>query len=254
MKLHTLKIDPEWFQLAHDGIKNYEIRRNDRGYQVGDLLELKETKHSAEEMGAGAPLEYTGRILERKITHILPGLPGDMAILSVEPTLIASAPGAEHEHDISTDTETLITAVCAIAYDLGACFTESTALLEAAARLEEQHQQLSEATELAEHLALENEQLKKDLANSQKRRRYNAERLQTYHAHCSELKNEVARHQQRAEALKESEVIMTNAYGDACQLISELVKAHGQQLSEEHQCRAGRFLEALEWAEAEEAA
>jgi hypothetical protein len=55
-------------------------------YQVGDLLVLKETQHTGEEMRQGAPLQYTGRQVTRRITHIQTGyglLPG-WAILSVE--------------------------------------------------------------------------------------------------------------------------------------------------------------------------
>ncbi len=39
---HELKILPEYFCQVKAGLKTFEIRKNDRGYQVGDLLELKE--------------------------------------------------------------------------------------------------------------------------------------------------------------------------------------------------------------------
>lgn len=42
MKVHKLKILPEYYNAQIEGKKNFEIRKNDRNYQVGDWLELKE--------------------------------------------------------------------------------------------------------------------------------------------------------------------------------------------------------------------
>ena len=39
---HELKIDPKYFELVQDGIKNWEIRKNDRKFKVGDIVRLKE--------------------------------------------------------------------------------------------------------------------------------------------------------------------------------------------------------------------
>lgn len=41
-ELHKLKISTEDFNAIELGIKNFEIRKNDRDYQVGDFLLLKE--------------------------------------------------------------------------------------------------------------------------------------------------------------------------------------------------------------------
>lgn len=38
MKLHILKIRPCYFYYVHEGFKNFEIRKDDRGYEVGDLI------------------------------------------------------------------------------------------------------------------------------------------------------------------------------------------------------------------------
>lgn len=42
MKVHKLKILPEYYNAQVKGIKNFEIRKNDRNYQIGDWLLLKE--------------------------------------------------------------------------------------------------------------------------------------------------------------------------------------------------------------------
>lgn len=71
---HELKIDPEFFTLAFKGEKTFELRKNDRDYQIGDRLKLRETRHTGKEMREqGLPLIYTGRECMMKITHILGG-------------------------------------------------------------------------------------------------------------------------------------------------------------------------------------
>lgn len=39
---HDLKIWPQYLDAILDGRKTYEIRKNDRGYRVGDQLLLRE--------------------------------------------------------------------------------------------------------------------------------------------------------------------------------------------------------------------
>lgn len=40
--IHELKIESKYFNDILKGIKKFEIRKNDRNYQVGDYLILKE--------------------------------------------------------------------------------------------------------------------------------------------------------------------------------------------------------------------
>lgn len=83
---HVLKIDPVPFQDMLTGKKLYELRKDDRNYQVGDVLHLRETRYPGVEMATGAPLEYTGREEWRLVAHILRGplfgLQAGWAILS----------------------------------------------------------------------------------------------------------------------------------------------------------------------------
>lgn len=98
MMNHELKTDSEVFQALIDGAKTYELRKDDRGFAVGDTLTLRETKHTGAEMAAGAPLEYTGRTTGRVVTHILRGpiygLTDGWVILSVkEASPLTRSPG-----------------------------------------------------------------------------------------------------------------------------------------------------------------
>lgn len=68
-----LKTDSDVFQDVWSGRKTYEIRFNDRDFQVGDTLVLRETEHTGAEMKAGKPLAYTSRELRAEVTHVLAG-------------------------------------------------------------------------------------------------------------------------------------------------------------------------------------
>lgn len=75
---HELKIAPEYFEKVLSKEKTFEFRYNDRNYQVGDILNLKEYDNG----------EYTGRERYVEITYILQnfeGLQPDYAILSIKP-------------------------------------------------------------------------------------------------------------------------------------------------------------------------
>lgn len=41
MKTHELKLDTKYFEDVKSGKKNFEIRNNDRGFEIGDILELR---------------------------------------------------------------------------------------------------------------------------------------------------------------------------------------------------------------------
>jgi hypothetical protein len=90
-RTHTLKTDPEPFSAVWDGLKAHEIRFNDRDFQVGDMLHLVETRYTGLEMRglAQRPLEFTGRVTYRRVTHIQSGygLEHGWVILSLAPAV-----------------------------------------------------------------------------------------------------------------------------------------------------------------------
>lgn len=66
--IHQLKSWPDIFQAVVDGLKTFEVRKNDRNFKVGDGIILNEWKP-----GEGYSGEYTGRRLSARIIYILDG-------------------------------------------------------------------------------------------------------------------------------------------------------------------------------------
>jgi len=86
MKVHELKTDHKVFIESWNDKKRFEIRKNDRDFQLGDELLLRETKYTGKEMSAGKPLIYTGLDLRVRVTYKLPpgsyGLNSNWTVLS----------------------------------------------------------------------------------------------------------------------------------------------------------------------------
>lgn len=66
MTTHVLKTEQPYFQAIWDGAKPFEVRKNDRGFQPGDVLDLREcwTDDDGE-------VQYTGRQASRVVTYVL---------------------------------------------------------------------------------------------------------------------------------------------------------------------------------------
>lgn len=61
IKIHSLKIKPEYFNDVVKGDLNFQVRYNDRNFRVGDILTLEEF----DEKG------YTGRRINVEIIYVL---------------------------------------------------------------------------------------------------------------------------------------------------------------------------------------
>ena len=96
---HELKTDPTVFDAVDRGDKNFEIRFNDRDYQVGDTLHLRKTRYAGAEMAAGAPLDYTGDYCLARVTYVLRGpiygLEDGWCILSMGELALTMPPGGK---------------------------------------------------------------------------------------------------------------------------------------------------------------
>lgn len=80
MATHELKTVQPHFAAVQSGAKRAEIRRDDRGFAVGDVLVLREYDPTTS--------EHTGRFVEVRVTHVLKGFVGlaeGWVSLSVEP-------------------------------------------------------------------------------------------------------------------------------------------------------------------------
>ena len=59
--IHEIKILPKYYDAVISNIKHFELRKDDRDYQVGDFVVLKEWENG----------EYTSRDTGFKIEYIL---------------------------------------------------------------------------------------------------------------------------------------------------------------------------------------
>lgn len=59
--IHALKTLPEFFKASAAGVKSFEIRKNDRPYQIGDYVALNEWNGE----------QYTGKCVLHRIVYIL---------------------------------------------------------------------------------------------------------------------------------------------------------------------------------------
>lgn len=100
-RVHLLKCWPEGFRAIKSAAKRYEVRKDDRGYMVGDILNLREfeptpsakrwtadgtwyTPNAEYQCGTG---RFTGEELWVRVTYKTPGgsfgLPADVCVLGI---------------------------------------------------------------------------------------------------------------------------------------------------------------------------
>lgn len=77
MNIHELKTWPKYFQDIIDGLKDFEIRYNDRDFQVGEKAILHEYDPETN--------TYTGRELAIRIKYIVKWNDSDIMIRSLRP-------------------------------------------------------------------------------------------------------------------------------------------------------------------------
>lgn len=80
---HKLKIWPTYFEAVISGAKTFEVRKDDRPYNPGDVLVLCEFNG-----------EYTGRVCEVDVPYVLRGVycRDGYCIMSIKPRVGGAAP------------------------------------------------------------------------------------------------------------------------------------------------------------------
>jgi hypothetical protein len=95
-KIHVLKTWPEMYAAVSDGLKTVEIRRDDRGYRVGDLLLLR--------CYDPVTATFSGARCVRKVTHIVRsdmwGLRSGFVAMSLHDPGVDPAHFEQGEHDV----------------------------------------------------------------------------------------------------------------------------------------------------------
>lgn len=85
MRTHTLKAWPQSFQAIWDGLKTYDIRRNDRSFMVDDVLDLRE--YQPEDPLKLSIEGFSGRRILARVVYMTAGgnwsLPGGICALGI---------------------------------------------------------------------------------------------------------------------------------------------------------------------------
>ena len=67
---HFLKITPPYFEAVSSGVKTFEVRHNDRGFQAGDTVTLCEWDETRRKFPAPPEVCLTGREITRVIGYV----------------------------------------------------------------------------------------------------------------------------------------------------------------------------------------
>lgn len=89
MKLHELKIKHKYLVEVNYGNKTFELRKNDRDYQVGDLIHFIDIKGEDKEFNTWGVEQAIDEDALYKITYVLKdvpeyGLDKDYCILGIK--------------------------------------------------------------------------------------------------------------------------------------------------------------------------
>lgn len=92
-RTHELKCWPMFFDCVANGSKTFEVRRDDRDFKAGDTLILREFD--------GKKAGYTGRMVRRLVTFVLPGgefgIDPEFCVMSLQSPPIASAQSSSQQ-------------------------------------------------------------------------------------------------------------------------------------------------------------
>lgn len=83
MAEHVLKSWPEFYAPLVHGDKTFDLRKNDRNFQIGDTILMREWD-PLDERSPGERGKHTGRFARFRIVHILYGVGNQGAILPLK--------------------------------------------------------------------------------------------------------------------------------------------------------------------------
>jgi hypothetical protein len=84
MKTYQLKTWKQFYQSVVDGSKKFEIRQNDRNFQVGDILELVEVDEYRNLLPTGRSCQVRVTYLYRGSRNNAFGLKDGHVVMSIE--------------------------------------------------------------------------------------------------------------------------------------------------------------------------
>lgn len=100
MKIHELKILPKYFEEVVKGDKTFELRKNDRGFEKGDILLLKEWDPNKEYFTVDdEKTNYSGKKIVKRISSVLNDIEPSIGLKWLDEFVILSI------KDIETDIE-----------------------------------------------------------------------------------------------------------------------------------------------------
>lgn len=83
---HALKCWPKYFYRIYVGQKNFEVRKNDRHFEIGDILHIREFDPCLGRKGT-----LTGNFCFRKVTYIVHGgefgIENGYCVMGLEPVV-----------------------------------------------------------------------------------------------------------------------------------------------------------------------
>ncbi len=121
---HELKCWPGPFQAVVEGRKRFEYRKNDRGFEVGDILVLREWDPSSK--------DYTGRSVRARVTYALLGgfgIPDGFAVLSIELGMPPAQETSAREKQVELELELALRRIRDLALKVGVLQAEREEIL-----------------------------------------------------------------------------------------------------------------------------
>lgn len=72
--VHQLKTHARYWDAVENGSKTFEVRRNDRAFQTGDILELEKVENDPPHAYVTAPgHRFSKMVIRKRVSYLLQG-------------------------------------------------------------------------------------------------------------------------------------------------------------------------------------